>query len=429
MHYLDESHILLFLVQVLVLLGVARTLGALCEWVRVPAIAGEILAGVLLGPTLLGRVSPTFQASLFPHEAAQSTMLETVSWLGVFFLLLASGFHVDVRDALGKGKTALSVGVVGVLVPIAVAMPVFWMLDERYWGQNADRLGFSLFLAVAASITAISVVARTATDLGLHKRPSGSLALAACAVNDVFGWFLFTVVIALATSSAVNPSQMVLSGLGIVGFVAVCLVLGSRVMGVAARGVLKTNLPQPAALMTLVVTAGLLCGAITQWLGIHAILGFFLAGTMAGSAEGISPQLRGSLASTLNAVFVPLFFATLGLKIDFISGMELGITALFTALAVGGKFAGAWLGARLARTTPRMALLLGVAFVPGGAMEIVIGTLAMELQLITEPVFVAIVFAALSSSVLVGPLMARVARHDPDAPSPDASPASTADAS
>jgi Kef-type K+ transport system membrane component KefB len=99
-HLLDESHILLFLVQVLILLTVARALGALCEELKIPALAGEILAGVVLGPTLLGRLAPALQTSLFPDEHVQSTMLETVSWLGVFFLLLASGFHVDVAHAL-----------------------------------------------------------------------------------------------------------------------------------------------------------------------------------------------------------------------------------------------------------------------------------------------------------------------------------------
>ena len=158
MHYLDESHILLFLVQVLILLGAARTLSALCEEIHVPAIAGEILAGVLLGPTLLGRVAPSAYEALFPAETIQSTMLETVSWLGVFFLLLASGFHVDVGKALKQGKAAFFIGIVGVVVPILIGFPVFASVGEHYWGANANRVSFSLFLAVAASITAISVV-------------------------------------------------------------------------------------------------------------------------------------------------------------------------------------------------------------------------------------------------------------------------------
>jgi len=156
-HYLDESHIQLFLVQLLLLLAVARTLGVACQRIKIPALAGEILTGVVLGPTLLGRISPELQSALFPVEVIQMAMLDTVSWLGVFFLLLSVGFEVDVSRAIFRqGKAALSVGIVGVLVPVAVGFPVFWFLDQEYHGPNATRLGFTLFLAVAGSITAIS---------------------------------------------------------------------------------------------------------------------------------------------------------------------------------------------------------------------------------------------------------------------------------
>lgn len=422
MHYLDESHILLFLVQVLILLGVARTLSALCEEVQIPAIAGEILAGVLLGPTLLGRVAPTAYETLFPSETIQSTMLETVSWLGVFFLLLASGFHVDVGKALRQGKAAFFIGIVGVVVPILIGFPVFASLGEHYWGANANRVSFSLFLAVAASITAISVVARALGDLHLSRTERGGLALSACAINDIFGWFLFTVVLSIATSTALNVAEIAWTALGVIGFVVLVLIVGERVMEVATKAVMKTSLRQPAALMTLIVSAGLLCGAFTQWLGIHAILGFFLAGTMVGTEDCITDDLKDSMSDTLHAVFVPLFFATLGIKIDFLAGIELWVTLLFTVVAVGGKFVGAWFGARLARRNNDDATLMGLVFIPGGAMEIVVGTLALELELINETVFVAIVFSALISSVLVGPLVAWQVRRQGEAQEQDAAP-------
>jgi len=154
-----------------VLLGCARTLSVICEYFKIPAIAGDILAGVLLGPTLLGRVSPSLQGWLFPVDQTQSIMLETVSWLGVFFLLLSSGFHVNVRDAIKSGKAAVLIGVVGVLFPIAIGYPVFSTLDPIYWGAQANRLSFALFLSVAGSITAISVVARSLGDLKISKTP------------------------------------------------------------------------------------------------------------------------------------------------------------------------------------------------------------------------------------------------------------------
>lgn len=409
-HYLDESHILLFLVQVLVLLGSARTLGALCEEFKVPALAGEILAGVALGPTLFGRVAPELQSWLFPAEHTQSTMLETGSWLGVFFLLLSSGFHVDVAQALKSGRAAFSIGIVGVLVPIAIGLPVFWFFDAELRGASATQLTFALFIAVAGSITAISVVARAMGDLGLSKTKEGALALSACAINDVFGWFLFTIVMSLVSAHAVSVGELAWTSLGIVGFVVITVGVGAKLLTIAVRRVERTSLAQPAATQTLVVSAGLLCGAVTQWLGIHAILGFFLAGTMAGSSKAVTEELRGSLSDTLHAIFVPLFFATLGLKIDFLSGIQLLPTLLFCAVAVGGKFIGAWIGSRIGKLDAPTSTLMGIIFTPGGAMEIVVATLALELQLIGQTVFVAIVFAALLSSIIAGPLMGWQAR-------------------
>lgn len=419
MHYLNESHILLFLLQVLVLLGAARTLSVLCEAVNIPSIAGEILAGVVLGPTLLGRVAPEFQTWLFSADQTQSTMLETVSWLGVFFLLLASGFHVNIKQALKSGRSAIFIGIIGVIVPIVIGYPIFRTLDSSYWGAKANATSFALFLAVAGSITAISVVARALGDLKISKSPQASLALSACAVNDLFGWFLFTVVISLVSAHSMNSAELVGTAFGIVGFVFFIIVFGAKVFSYAHKLVKSTSLAQPAATQTLIVSAGLLCGAITQWLGIHAILGFFLAGIMVSSSEGVSLDSKDSISDTLQAIFVPLFFATLGLKIDFLVGLEFWPTLIFTTIAVLGKFIGAWLGARLGKTKMPDSILMGLIFIPGGAMEIVVATLALELQLIGQTMFVAIVFAALLSSILAGPLIGfqsrRMRLHNPKA--------------
>ncbi len=405
MHYINETHILLFLLQVLVLLGLARTLSVVFESIKVPAIVGEILAGILLGPTLFGRLSPTFQDWLFPQDGIQWTMLETVSWLGVFFLLLSSGFHVDIGKAVRSGRAALLIGIVGVLVPILIGFPVFSIFDPSYWGDKANGFSFALFLSVAGSITAISVVARTLNDLEISKTPKGSLALSSCAINDIFGWFLFTIVISLVPPHSTDILVLVASVLGIIGFVILSLTLGSRMLGKALRFVKTTPLPQPVAAQTLIASLGLLCGAITQWMGIHAILGFFLAGIIARSAKEVSDDLRKSVSDTLQAIFVPLFFATLGLKIDFLTGMALWPTVIFCTVAIAGKFVGAWLGAKLGKQSQQTSILMGITFIPGGAMEIVVASLALELQLIGHTIFVAIVFAALLSSILAGPLI------------------------
>jgi Kef-type K+ transport system membrane component KefB len=298
-----------------------------------------------------------------------------------------------------------------VLVPIFIGIAAFNLVDISYMGTNANKLSFILFLSVAASITAISVVARALEDLGIARTKEGSLALSACAVNDLFGWLLFTVVISLATGSKVTTTEVATNFLATLGFVAICITIGAPIVDKAARIVKKASIKNEMGLQTLIVSVGLVCGVITQWLGIHAILGFFLAGTMVGSAPSIDERMQTSFSNTAHAIFVPLFFASIGLNIDFLTGLELWITLLFTIVAVGGKFIGAWIGAHLGKMKNPRSILMGLVFIPGGAMEIVVGALALELKIIDQRVFVAIVFAALASSIVTGPAVGSWARR------------------
>jgi len=406
MHYMDEAHISLFLVQVFLLLLSAKVLGSLCQRWGVPVLAGEILAGIALGPTILGRALPGLQATLFPLDTIQVAMLDTVSWFGVLFLLLSTGFEVNISKVWKQGRAALSIGIVGVVIPILIGCVAFPWLSSQHWGENATHLTFTLFLATAASITAISIVARLLYDMDILKSDVGSASLSACAVNDVFGWVAFTVVLAMSTQTAVNVEGLAKVLFEIVIFGGLCLTAGSQIMGAITTRLRGSSLPQPGTMLTFIALVGILCGAITDWIGIHAILGFFLAGIMLGNTSEISEHTRQTLSQTIHAIFVPLFFASIGIKVDFIEGVNALVLALFTAVAIGGKFVGAWTGARMARLSKPDALSVGLVFTPGGAMEIIVGMLALEMKLITEGVFVAIVFSALFSSVMVGPMLA-----------------------
>ncbi len=405
MHYLDETHISLFLVQVFILLVAAKVLGGLCLYRGIPALAGEIAAGILLGPTILGRLSPALQDALFPRETIQVTMLDTVSWFGVLFLLLATGFEVNVNKVLKQGKAAVSIGVVGVVVPVVIGCLVFFWLPTQTARFQAEHLILVLFLATAASITAIDIVARLMHDMDILKSDLGSTSLSACAVNDVFGWLVFTVVLALAGEATVGAEALAKVFFEIVLFGAFCMTLGSKIVGAITLRIIKSRLPKPGTMLSFIACLGVLCGAVTHWIGIHAILGFFLAGIMVGNTSEVSEHTRETLSQTIHAVFVPLFFAGIGIKVDFLAGGNVLFIVIFTVVAIGGKFMGAWAGARLAHMSKPDAISVGLAFTPGGAMGIVVGILALEMGLLTENTFIAIVFASLLSSLLVGPLL------------------------
>ena len=405
MIYLTEKHILIFLLQIFILLTSARIIGEAFRRRGFPPVVGEILVGILLGPTILGRFSPHIYSFIFPPDRIQQDMLETVSWLGIFFLLLATGFEVEISTVKRQVSPALKIGVVGVLVPLLLGILAFWWLPDYYLGEKATRMVFVLFLATSASISAISIMARLLYDLKILKTDLGLSIISAYTVNDILGWLIFTLVLGFAVKMRVEIHRVIGSILGVILFGGFSLTWGRKLVSRLALFIKEKELPHPATMLAFITVLGLFCGLVTQWMGIHAILGFFLAGVMVGSTPEITERTREIISQMIMAVFVPIFFATIGLKVDFLKNLDLFLIGVFTIIALGGKFIGALIGACWSKFSSFDSLSVGMAFLPGGAMEVVLGIVALEYQIITPSVFVAIVFSALFSSLLVGPAL------------------------
>lgn len=407
MHYLDESHILLFLIQIFILMGCARGAGELLRRWGQPALTGEILVGIFLGPTILGRLWPELQLALFPPDAIQQTMLDTVAWVGVLFLLLDTGLEIDFSIAWRQRGSAFLIAISDIIIPVAVGFAAVYFLPDRFLVNPEQRIIFALFMATVMTISAMPVAARVLHDLKLLKADLGFLVMSALAVNDIVGWVLFTIILGTFTTStaAVGPIFMVFTST--VGFAALALTLGRPVSTRVFDAVKRGKFPEPATSLTITVLLGLLFGVVTSWLGIHALFGFFIAGVVVGEAKSLSEQTRGVISQMVHSLFVPLFFANIGLKMDYIADFNLPVVALICAAGIGGRYAGAWFGVTWARVPRINRDLISIAHTPGGMMEIVVALLALEADLITPAIFVAIVVSAVFSSMLMGPWMAR----------------------
>lgn len=397
-----EHHLLLFLLQVLLLLGLARGFGELCSRYGQPRLVGEILVGILVGPTLLGRIAPALYLSLFPQEPVQLAMLETVAWFGVLFLLLETGLEVDVSSVWRLRGPSLRIGIVGVLVPLALGFSASLALPVRYLPGEEQRIIFALFLGTAMAISAMVIITRVLRDLDLIKTELGLLTLLGYAVNDVFAWVLFSLVLAAGTHGSTD-----LRWLGVVlvltlAFTGLALTLGHRLAGDSIRLIGEKMPGQPGAILSFVVCLGLASGAITGALGLTALLGFFLAGIMAGEAR-LPERVRGVLSEMVHAIFVPLYFAGIALHVDFFRNFDLGLVAFVTAISIAGKFLGAWIGALGTGLSRQDRTSIGIAFTPSGVTGIVVASVALEAGILTIPVFVALVISAIISSLLVGP--------------------------
>lgn len=410
MDFSGQSNIFIFLVQVFLLLGCARGLGELFRRWRQPPLAAELIVGIVFGPTLFGRISPGLYAAVFPANPLQMKMLETMAWLGIFFLLLEIGLETDFTSAWRQRGDALKIATTDVVIPLALGFAASMFLPDKYFNP-AHRILFALFMATAMSISAMPITARALHDLNISKTDLGFLIMSALSVNDIIGWVVFTVVLSLFAQAHLDLRMLALM-LGLfVLFGAACLTLGRRFADRTLERIKEWQLPEPGASLTFICLAGLCVGAVTEKIGVSALFGFFIAGIMAGQSRFLSERTRQVISQMVYAVFVPLFFAGIGLRLDFAKNFDPYLAVFVTVIGIGGKFLGAWLGVRFTRQPKSNRLPIAICHIPGGTMEIVLALAALQMGLIKEPVFIAIVFGAIVSSMVMVPWLARSLRE------------------
>jgi Kef-type K+ transport system membrane component KefB/mannitol/fructose-specific phosphotransferase system IIA component (Ntr-type) len=413
LHQLGEQHVATFLLQLLLLLGLARGLGYVFQRIGQPALVGEILVGLLLGPTLLGRLAPGLHARLFPSDAVQFAMLDTVSWIGLLLLLLSAGLEVDVSVAWRQRGDALKIALSDIILPLMIGFVPALLLPERYMARPDQRILFALFVATALMISALPMTVRALHDLDLLKSDLGLLILSALIINDIIGWAIFTLILGFATQARLDLAHIASVVGGTVVFAALCMTAGRWLVGGVIARIQKRSASDTGMMLTFVCCVGMLTGLITQRMGIHALFGLFLAGVMAGGTPALSERTRHVINQMVYAVFVPVFFASIGLKVDFLANFDAPLALLFTIVGIGGKYVGARVGARMTSLSRWDREFVAVTHTPGGSMEMIVALVALQQGLITVPVFVAIVFAALVSSIVLGPWLAWLMRRRP----------------
>lgn len=404
MHYFTERNIFIFLIQVFLLLGSARLLGELFRKWKQPALTAEILVGVFLGPTIFGRFLPNFYAKIFPADILQRSMLETVAWLGLLFFLLETGLKIDFSSAWRHRGKALTIALTDIIVPMTLAFGCSLLLPQKYLIDPSHRFAFAFFMATAMTISAMPIAARVLHDLDVLKTDLGYLIMSALSVNEIIGWVIFAFILHFLSPAADFAGlRIILVFALIVVFIIFCLSYGRKLTDYFIKKIKEYQLPEPGSSLTFICLLGIACGAVFQMIGVHALMGFFVAGIMAGEAKALPERTRQVISQMVYAIFIPLFFAGIGLKIDFFSNFDLPIVLFVTFLAMFVKFLGAWMGGALSGLNRENRLPLAIAHTPGGSMEIVIGMLAFQYGLITQQIFVAVVCGGVFSSVILGP--------------------------
>ena len=398
---LDEHALLVFWTQLLVLVVAARAAGYAMRRVGLPSVIGQLAAGVILGPSVFGAVWPSGFEWFIPHEEISSGALFAVTWLGVALLLVTAGFETDLALIRRLGRAAALVTGFSLVVPLAGGLVTGLVLPSDFVGGGADRTVFALFVASALSVSALAVIARILSELGLMRRDFGQITVAAGMANDVVGWVMLAVFAGFATAGEVSVGGTLRTVLGLAAFLFLAMTLGQRAVDASLRRIRREGPNLHGALGIAVITM-LVFGVATQALGIEAVLGAFVAGVVLNRSRFQQHEVVHHIESLTNTFLAPVFFAMAGLRVDLSllgEGDALAWAGVVMVVAIVAKFAGAFVGARLAGQSQRAAVALGAGLNARGALEIVIASVGLSLGVFSETAYTVIVIVPLVTSV------------------------------
>jgi Kef-type K+ transport system membrane component KefB len=383
------------LVSLAVVIGAARAAGWAISKVGQPRVHGEILAGIILGPSVLGQLFPGLMDYLFPPEVVSG--LKVLAQLGLVLFMFLIGLELDLDKLRGHGHRAFVISQTSIITPILLGVALGAWLYPRL-GEDVDRVGFLLFLGAAMAITAFPVLARVLQETGLDKTRIGVLAITCAAVDDVTAWCVLAVVVAIVNATGPEDAVRII-GLSVAFVIGMLVVLRPLVRNAG-------SVPLWAA-----ICLALVCAWTTELIGIHAIFGAFMAGAVMPRRSSVQHEIRERLETPTLTFLLPVFFVVVGLstRIDLLNSLYLwGITALVIAVAILGKWGGSMLAARAVGETWQDAAAIGILLNTRGLTELVILSVGLELGVITPTLFTIMVLMALVTTLMATPLLALI---------------------
>ena len=402
------------LIQIAVLVFFGRILGEMARRVGQPAVLGELLAGIILGPTVLGKIWPAAQHWIFPGDASHTQLLSSVARLGVLLLLLVTGFEIDLVFILSRGRRLLQVALGGTLVPLLLGGMLGLVLPDTLMQDPQKRVIFALFLAVAMSISAVAVLAKILQDLDVLKRYLAQTMVAVAMTEDLCGWILLSIVVALAGGGF--RGQMALqAALGAVTFLALAFTLGR--WGVD-RMLTYIDDRDGGISMQISVTVflAMLGGNLTHTLGLEPMLGALVAGILCGQARRFHRETEEALKLIVSSFLSPIFFASAGLKVDLLRVVNptvIGWGCCIFGVTCLAKLLGASLGAWTAGFRPWECAAFGIGLNARGSMEIIVATIGLSMGILAVETYSIIVLVALGLCLLCPPWLRWAFKHVP----------------
>jgi len=398
------THVLLSLVVILVF---ARLLGAAFRKMSQPQVIGEMIAGILLGPSFLGHIAPEVAAYLFPDSI--TPYLSVLSQIGVILYMFLVGLELDTDLLRGRSHTSVAISHASIIAPFLLGGGLALWLYPLFSTRDVPFTVFALFLAVAMSITAFPVLARILTDRQMHKSRMGTVALACAAVDDVTAWCLFAFVVSLARAHA---GQVVLTlSLTAVFIFGVLVLLRPAAVWFAQRHSWQDKASKDS--VVIVCAALLLAALATQRIGIHALFGAFLVGAVIPHDSSLARDVNEKFEDLVVVLFLPVFFAFTGLRtqISLVHGLGNWLICLVIILVASlGKFGGGSIAARLTGLPWDEAASLGILMNTRGLMELIVLNVGLDLGVLSPTLFAMLVIMAIVTTLVTTPVLQALTR-------------------
>jgi Kef-type K+ transport system membrane component KefB/nucleotide-binding universal stress UspA family protein len=397
----------IFLAQIVVLLLAGRLLGELMQRIGQPPVMGQLLGGVLLGPSVLGAFLPEFQHHLFPPAGAQRGMLEGVAQLGVLMLLLITGMEMDFARIGSAKRAALAASACGIIVPFALGVGLGALLPDSLVPLPGRRLITALFLGTALAISSVKIVASVVRDLNFLRRNVGQIIVATAIIDDTLGWIILSMLIGFAKHGELNAGSLAQTVLSTALFLLVSLTIGRRIVYFLIRWSNDHLVSEMPVITTTLVVMGTMA-LVTQAFGVQTVLGAFVAGMLIGQSPILTGHIEEQLRGMIVALFMPVFFGLAGLSADvraIASPSLLLMTLAFIAVASLGKFAGAFAGGALGGLTRAESLALACGMNARGSTEVIVATIGLTVGALNTTLFTMIVAMAVVTTLLMPPML------------------------
>lgn len=394
----------LLIAQILTILAAARLIGWLFRKIHQPRVIGEMVAGILLGPSLFGWLAPGLHETLF--TAASLGYLSALSYIGLLLFMFLVGLELDLTHLRELGRAAIVTSQVSIILPFVFGSLFALYLYPRLSDPSVNVVGFVLFMGAAMSVTAFPVLARILTEHNMLRTRIGSVAITCAAVDDVTAWCILAgIIVIVRSSSSALPLWLMLTGL--VGFVLLMLFVVRRAV-VPLKSLYQKRGSLTADTIAIVLLLVLTSSLITESLGVHALFGAFLAGVVMPRHPGLSRELSQKFEAVVVVLLLPLYFALTGLRSSFflIAGARMWFyAAAIIVLAVAGKWGGSMISARMNGMTWRESAAVGVLLNTRGLVELVILNIGLDLGVLSPALFSMMVLMALVTTLMTTPLL------------------------